>query len=376
MAVLLLATSLGCSRRDEALRDAWALWLAHEPICVEPLAAAHAASLSPRWRLAFAALAAETLAVMEERLAAAGPARSRPARHLAELVAGSRRLCELARIEPGGALAPTVARARAEVAWARSRLAVALPLDDPEIRRRTRPYDRRLSNAVSDALERAALIAVAPRVSVRSNEGDSEESAERSSEAPFEASAATGGNAPSDASPATTALEPPAATDGVGRISIRPTSGESWAEMRRRRAAAVARRLDRWRPIYRQTLRPLAELRAELAVELERESLDGLLTLCARLGEAARRVPPAVTAAAPAREVETAVAAVLAAYSEAGRACAAGRSTLAWSRLEAGDRHWAAMVRATERVAAEPTLPESLRRGGAYSSGSGGPGVE
>ena len=102
---LLAALVAGCSRRDEAARDAWALWLEHEPTCAAALDPAPAVSLSPRWRVALVALADETLEVMEERLAGTGT-EDRDGEHrrlLGELVAGSRRLCGLARADPAAA---------------------------------------------------------------------------------------------------------------------------------------------------------------------------------------------------------------------------------------------------------------------------------
>lgn len=366
--VAMAAGVAGCSRRDGAVRDAWALWLEHEPTCAAALDPAQVASLSPRWRVALVALADETLDAMEERLAEAG-GRGSDGEHqrlLGELVAGSRRLCGLARAGPAAVPVSTVARVRAEVASTRSRLAVVLPLSDEEVRQRTRPYDGRLSNAVSDALEwivegpelggeASAAAETVPRATPR----------DRERAEPPESGSKREGQPVAGAGQESSALPPAgeeAAVRGDERISIRTAADESWDVIRRRRVETATRRLARWRELYDAGLRPVAELRAELARELRRDSLDGLIELCTRLGRAAERVPRAVIDEAPSARLAADLTAFLEAYGGAGRACAEVRPVLAWQRLVAGDRRWEAARRTAKELAAHPGFPDSLRR--------------
>ena len=371
-AVLILTLSsspAGCGSEREAVRDVWSLWLEYEPSCLDPRERSKLElSSQERWHRALTALTEETLTVMEGRLAKVSPPRGETVRRLEDLLAASRRLCELtgpALPEAIPGAASMIVEARAEVAAARSRLSSRLGIENDEVHSRTRLYAGRLSEAVTRALATAAADPhqrpPAP-AEVAVPLPPPERAKGASGQGALHRDAAEKGTSEGTKPPGSPRVG--AGEGSAVRMRIESTAGLPWIDIRRRRELETARRLARWRPLYDEGLRSLAETRMELARGLRGESLEGLRDLCSRLAGEVSEVPTEVTEEAPRSSIGSDLQRMLGRYSAAGRACSEDRYEEAWTHLLAADRSWGEVTLALERLDTGLFVPPSLLEDG------------
>lgn len=340
----IVLTSMWVARRDR-LRDAWALLSRYEPACEEATlpddgreAGREGMDRSARAVAARWALGRETLKVVEE-LTAQG--RSRGHELLAAGLAAARKACDPALEGAGVASARRLdlpdleahrrrAAAHGDLRFVKLLLGRLLPMTEEESGRRADRYGERFADAVSE--EMATWVEArseTPRVAATDLPARPPAKTSNGSSRLFEEDAEPSGGG-----------EPP-------RIVIHSASGESWGQIRDRRARERALRVVAWRPLAARELEPVLKLRRALDRLLETDSLAGGADICNRLGEAARATDRAVVREAPDRRASSAVGRMLDGYALAGRACSESRYAIAFVALTDADAGWLRVVGAS-----------------------------